>query len=1273
MIRDKKSWATWCFIALMMLFVAVSPTSAHELSGQVLFHETFSDAMVGAAPKGWQVQGSAPHARIVADGELSSGKALHVVANGPAQSTTTLLSPWWNAAEGDPNTVSIEFKINWVSGSSIDMYINGRSGSHISWFIPRNGEILFESETIATLNEGWNTLRLLVHRERNEVYFYVNDLDRPLVGPYPFRTPVTSWSDPESLRFLIRHTRRTDEPTEAFYADFKVSVADDKLFDQIGMIRGSTWVGDKPIREVPEPSLKAASVSNERITLTVTESEGVSRFGQPVTSGIPLPQGHLWKSSEVRLSSPTGEEIPLQTTVLSRWPDGSVRWLLLDFQLDLPASEQSEITLEYGHAVSRSDLSDMVIADDSETVTIDTGSLRMTLGKTAPLIRSVVVDGEHWDGVSDPELVIRGAEALSIGTARSPYGVMVEEAGPNRVVVRVRGELHDRQGSEALNFAYDFRLHFYRDRAMFRIDPTITNLLGQHLFHVKATDITEVSLTFPGWMGENDTTFTMGTLFDDELISGTATPVRLLQFNANQFTLNTVDSELSRRDRARGWVKFQSPDRHIGIGVRHFWEQAPKSIEVNDKGDLIVQLWAPDTGPLTMGGGESKRHELYVSLNAKDQPMISSIVYPLRAVASPKWYSQTEALGRPLFVVQEEQLPLYHPSIATYEAFVKIGYDTIMRNRDLLNEYGWRNFGDWKTTWDVDGWGNGEYDLGYTYFRQFVRTGDVRYLDLAETAIRHWIDIDMVWATNDPDWLGGGHSHSPNHSSYVGDHHTWNQGMVDYYHLTGDRRGLEAARAVGDFFARLALVKPDRNRPRIYPGPLKDVNPRSPGWALIALVTLYESTLDPYYLEAADEVVNILDGWQEDDGQWRYFVSPTEVEGGTLATKPFMSAIVLAALSDYHRVTGDAKAKGMLIKGLDFLADEMWTEDVRGYPYIDHPQHPPQSSIWNFIFLDAYSYGYEITGNPKYMDVAIKGFESAIPSQAGRLGSNVGQRIALTLRNTPHALAALVQPVRDMAVTGPGRVQIDRSQVADVVLTVVRLDDTGSFKGVLMPEDVPQGMRVNPGALSYRLNEGETFVSIPFEIEIDDHVAPGRYTIPFIDPCRCDSGLSLDLQVEVMGWTVSDRFQPPVTDSFFGNLSFQISEEMSSGWEYASDTPEQFFGNAQRLRRSSDSQEYLIYDAPGLFDFALTVYAPVAQVEATSNLVEVWMSTGDQTWEPVPTEVAWEIHSDRSHARGIVTPIDRVFRGDVKLKLAILPSGDPDVPQIGRFEMRGRQ
>jgi hypothetical protein len=64
-----------------------------------------------------------------------------------------------------------------------------------------------------------------------------------------------------------------------------------------------------------------SSPSTFEVTLTVREPAGVDRIAEPVTSGVPLPEGAVFDTSElVLLDKATQKAIPCQFTVLSRWP-----------------------------------------------------------------------------------------------------------------------------------------------------------------------------------------------------------------------------------------------------------------------------------------------------------------------------------------------------------------------------------------------------------------------------------------------------------------------------------------------------------------------------------------------------------------------------------------------------------------------------------------------------------------------------------------------------------------------------------------------------------------------------------------------------------------------------------------------------------------------------------------------------------------------------------------------------------------------------------------
>jgi hypothetical protein len=61
------------------------------------------------------------------------------------------------------------------------------------------------------------------------------------------------------------------------------------------------------------------------------------RGPEPLTCGMPWPRGAVPADAHFELYDDHGQAVPLQSRVLDRWPDGSVRWVLFDWQADSPA------------------------------------------------------------------------------------------------------------------------------------------------------------------------------------------------------------------------------------------------------------------------------------------------------------------------------------------------------------------------------------------------------------------------------------------------------------------------------------------------------------------------------------------------------------------------------------------------------------------------------------------------------------------------------------------------------------------------------------------------------------------------------------------------------------------------------------------------------------------------------------------------------------------------------------------------------------------------
>src|SRR5262249_23050930 len=114
--------------------------------------------------------------------------------------------------------------------------------------------------------------------------------------------------------------------------------------------------------------------------------------------------------------------------------------------------------------------------------------------------------------------------------------------------------------------------------------------------------------------------------------------------------------------------------------------------------------------------------------------------------------------------------------------------------------------------------------------------------DAFVAAALHYRDVDIIHHDPDhPDRVGLNHPHKVGHflpetAQNVDLGHAWLEGLITHYRLTGERRSLAAAQAMGDALAGRVG---------------KAGNPRQFGWPMIALAALADSTGDARYRDAA--------------------------------------------------------------------------------------------------------------------------------------------------------------------------------------------------------------------------------------------------------------------------------------------------------------------------------------------------------------------------------------------------------------------------------------
>ncbi|MBZ0269167.1 hypothetical protein K8I85_13520, partial [bacterium] len=206
--------------------------------------------------------------------------------------------------------------------------------------------------------------------------------------------------------------------------------------------------------------------------LQVREEDGIARRAEFVRTGIPLPQGRVRHPDRLALLDGEGRRIPLQTETLDRWSDESVRWLLLDFAVDLEARGEAVFRLvETDEApVEPRDGVGVTVRTTTSGVFIDTGAVQFALdsGTVFPF-RSARAGGVELLEAG-AALQCRDAEGR-VRTAETE-SVDVECRGPLRATVRLAGAFPE-DGAPPLHF--EARAHFHAGSATARLDVSVTN------------------------------------------------------------------------------------------------------------------------------------------------------------------------------------------------------------------------------------------------------------------------------------------------------------------------------------------------------------------------------------------------------------------------------------------------------------------------------------------------------------------------------------------------------------------------------------------------------------------------------------------------------------------------------------------------------------------------------------------------------------------------------------------------------------------------------
>jgi hypothetical protein len=579
-------------------------------------------------------------------------------------------------------------------------------------------------------------------------------------------------------------------------------------------------------------------------TIHVQEQHGMPREAEAVRIGVPLARGALTDAAQAGLFDADGRPVPTQCRALATWPDRSIRWLLVDACLDSPAHSTQRLALRSDAAAPA--IAGIEIQESAERIRIETGRATFEVPRASgSAIAAAMVDGTSC--LDAHGLTVRAAARRGAGlTVRFAQSV-VEERGALRSSI-VRSGVIESGGREFARLS--LRLVFARNSAAVRIECEVWNpRAARHIGGLW-------DLGDPGSVHLRDLSLELRPAQPANRLEWQAEPSEWQSARAGSWLLyqdssggerwnspNHVDAngrltvsfrgfrvqgeggaELAVGERATPAVRISGPAGSICASVEKFWQNFPKALRWHE-GALSVGLFPAEcSAGFELQGGEKKRHTVLLEFGTGAPRGPTALHAPLAVAVDPRETGSSGAIGH--------LLPAGEDGNANYLRYVGTlldGEHSVAAKRELIDEYGWRNFGDLYADHEaVNHRGaepfvshyNNQYDFVHGAALHFLRTGEQRWRELMTDAARHLIDIDIYHTREDKAGSSGGlfwhtdhyqpaatcthrtYSRRNARGPYGGgpsNEHDYSSGLLQYYYLSGDPEAASAILELADW------------------------------------------------------------------------------------------------------------------------------------------------------------------------------------------------------------------------------------------------------------------------------------------------------------------------------------------------------------------------------------------------------------------------------------------------------------------------------------------
>ncbi len=624
--------------------------------------------------------------------------------------------------------------------------------------------------------------------------------------------------------------------------------------------------------------------SKLQVPIHIQEPLGSFREKVLIRVGIPIPRGRIFEDSSLSLTD--GDNLlPTQIYPILKWIDGSIKWIYVEGLLScLRGGEERVIFLISAEGI--------------------------------PLF-----DNSKEEDLFFPKMVLtfqgdkQKKESISI--------LWKEENGPPGHIYRASAEIFSR-GKKSINTVLQKR--YYPQLSLGELDLVVHNPYPAHhrggiweLGDKGSICFRDISLCFEHPEDAQGVEYCVTP--GGDVIQGPI-PIKLFQSSSGGknwrspnhilpsgeygvdfcgYKIEGPEGNLKKGKRATPFFKIRGKDYSFIISCDRFWENFPGTIEIKRKNTRVGVFPGENSSGFELQGGEQKRHTLRIlGPLSPDIPLANARTWllPIYGRASCEWIAASRFFS---FFSSPHTHNSSSTPIQLYENYISSiiqGKHSFFQKREIIDEYGWRNFGDIYADHESHRYQgkdifvshyNNQYDFLMGAALQFLKTGDQRWFDLLIDGARHTIDIDiyhtdgdriefnhgLFWHTDHYREAGlsthrtySGHGMKKEERKRYGggpcNEHIYTTGLLYYYLLTRDVMAYKAIMEIAQW-----VIDMDRGRASLlgvfdesptgkasstvfqdYHGP-----GRGAGNSINALLDAYEITNNRQYIKKAEELI----------------------------------------------------------------------------------------------------------------------------------------------------------------------------------------------------------------------------------------------------------------------------------------------------------------------------------------------------------------------------------------------------------------------------------